>query len=64
MAGFDRVDPAYSCLLFVAVQVCTPAHPRMMTNWAFNPIEKRQRASWTRKFQWPESTPCTGDPEW
>jgi hypothetical protein len=64
MAGFDRVDPAYSCLLFVAVQVCTPAHPRMTTKWTFNPIEKRQRASWTRKFQWPECTRCTGDPEW
>jgi len=41
MAGFDRVDPAYWCLLFITVQVRTPAHARMTARWAFNLIEKR-----------------------
>jgi hypothetical protein len=37
-----------------------PAHA---TGRVSNFIEKRQRASWTREFQWSKNTPCTGELE-
>jgi hypothetical protein len=35
----------------------------MTAKRVFNLIEKMRRAIWTGKFQWPENTPGTGEPD-
>jgi hypothetical protein len=62
MAGFDKVDPANPCMICSCPRSCVgrPAHDgRVVSNF----IEKCQRRSWTREFQWSKNTPCTGEPE-
>jgi len=63
MAGFDKVDPANPCFIGGAARARAWAGQYMAAGPVSNLIEKYQRASWTRAFQWSKNTPCTGEPE-
>jgi len=63
MAGFDKVGPANPCIICNGARVRAWAGAHMTAGWVSNLIEKCQRASWTREFQWSKNTPCTGEPE-
>jgi hypothetical protein len=62
MAGFDKVDPAYPCLIGGVARVFARAGLYMAAGPVSNLIEKCQRAGWTRALQWSKNTRCTGEP--
>ncbi len=62
MAGFDEVDPAYPCFIGGSACARALAEQHMAAGPVSNLIEKCQRASWTRVFEWSRNTRCTGEP--
>ena len=72
MAGSDTIDPANPCCraiqIFLVIWAFLEvlrirASPRMTVGPVSNIIEKCRRLGWTRKLQWSENTPRTGEPE-
>jgi hypothetical protein len=64
LAGLDKVDPAKPYVLGNIARVSAWAGLCVMAEWVSSLVEKCQRASWTRKIQWPKNAPCTGEPGW